>query len=112
MILYKLGDLLRDGINQTIRKLGVNAVCYGYGSTWGIFFDRTPPSNYRDVVFQNESAGAEKGAAYARYMLNHGIFIQPSRPARAFLYAAHTEDDVQRTIDAATAFFTEHASAL
>ena len=110
--LYKLGDLLRDGINQTIRRLGVNAVCYGYGSTWGIFFDRTPPSNYRDVVFQNEAGGAEKGAAYARYMLNHGIFIQPSRPARAFLYAAHTEDDVQRTIYAATAFFTEHASAL
>ncbi len=110
--LYRLGDLLRDGINQAIRRLGINAVCYGYGSTWGIFFDSTPPSNYRDVVYHNEAGGTAKGAAYARHMLNHGIFIQPSRPARAFLYAAHTEDDVQRTVDAAASFFADHQAAL
>ena len=86
--LYKLGDLVRDGINQVIGSLGVNAVCYGYGSTWGIFFDSTPPSNYRDVAYHNEAGGAGKAAAYARHMLNHGIFVQPSRPARAYLYAA------------------------
>ena len=110
--LYRLGDLLRDGINQVIERLGVNAVCYGYGSTWGIFFDRTPPSNYRDVLYHSEAGGGEKGAAYTRHMLNHGIFIQPSRPARAYLYAAHTEDDVQRTVDAAAGFFTDHQAAL
>ena len=110
--LYGLGDLLRDGINQVIERLAVNAVCYGYGSTWGIFFDRTPPSNYRDVAFHNEAGGSAKGAAYARHMLNHGIFIQPSRPARAYLYAAHTEADVQRTVDAAASFFTDHQTAL
>ena len=110
--LYKMGDLLRDGINQAIQKVGANAVCYGYGSTWGVFFDRTPPSNYRDVAYHNEAGGAEKGAAYARHMLNNGIFIQPSRPARAFLYAAHTEDDIQRTVDAAASFFTDHQTVL
>ena len=110
--LYGLGDLLRDGINQVIERLAINAVCYGYGSTWGIFFDRTIPSNYRDVAFHNEAGGSAKGAAYARHMLTHGIFIQPSRPARAYLYAAHTEEDVQRTVDAAASFFTDHQTAL
>ena len=110
--LYALGDLLRDGINQVIERLSLNAVCYGYGSTWGIFFDKTPPSNYRDVLYHNEAGGAEKGAAYARHMLNNGIFIQPSRPARSYIYAAHTEEDVQRTIEAAESFLTEHQADL
>ena len=110
--LYGLGDLVRDGINQVIERLSLNVVCYGYGSTWGIFFDRTPPSNYRDVLYTNEAGGGEKGAAYARHMLNHGIFIQPGRPARSYIYAAHTEEDIQRTVDAAESFLTEHQAAL
>jgi len=110
--LYELGDLLRDGINQVIERLGLNAICYGYGSTWGIFFDKTPPSNYRDVLYHNAAGGVEKGNAYARHMLNNGIFIQPSKPARSYIYAAHTVEDVQRTVDAAESFLTEHQADL
>ena len=66
----------------------------------------------RDVLYHNEAGGGEKGAAYARHMLNHGIFIQPSRPAQAYLCTAHTEEDIQRTVDAAASFFTDHQAAL
>ena len=109
--LYEMGQTLRDGINSVIDELGLNAVCYGYGSTWGLYFDRTPPSNYRDVAHHNDTGGDEKGAAYIRHMMNNGVFIM-SRSARAYIYAAHTDEDIQCTIDATASFLREHASSL
>jgi glutamate-1-semialdehyde aminotransferase len=95
-----------------IEELGLNAVCVGYGSAWGVWFDKTPPQSHEDVARYNASGGREKSAAYTRHMLNHGVFVQPVRPSKGYLYAAHTEDDVQHTIDATASFLKEHQGAL
>ena len=110
--LYRTGDSLRDGINAVIRRLGLSATCYGYGSTWGLYFEKTPPSNYRDMLQYEETGGMEKYAAYVRHMLNNGIFLQPGRPTRAYIYGAHTDEDIQHTIDATAGFLEEHQAAL
>ena len=110
--LYRTGDNLRDGINAVIRRLGLSATCYGYGSTWGLYFEKTPPSNYRDMLQYEETGGMEKYAAYVRHMLNNGIFLQPGRPTRAYIYGAHTDEDIQHTIDATAGFLEEHQAAL
>ena len=110
--LYEMGDTLRGAVNGVIDELGVDATCYGYGSVWGLYFQREAPSNYRDILRYQETGGMRKFEAYARHMLNNGIFVQPARAARNYLYAAHTDEDVQRTIDATTAFLREHQSAL
>ena len=110
--LYQKGDAVREGINSVIDELGLEAVCYGYGSVWGLYFEKTPPSNYRDVLRFHETGGMEKYTAYARHMLNSGIFIQPSRVARNYIYAAHTDQDIQNTVDASASFLKEHQSAL
>lgn len=110
--LFQLGDTLRDGTNQAIQRTGVNALCYGYGSTWGLFFDRHQPENYRDVLNYLDAGGWEKFRAYANHMLNNGIFLQPMRATRNYIYGAHTEEDIQKTIDATAAFLKEHRTAL
>ena len=110
--LYRMGDNLRDGINAVIRRLGLSATCYGYGSTWGLYFEKTPPSNYRDMLRYEETGGMEKYLAYARHMLNNGIFLQPGRPTRAYIYGAHNNEDIQHTIDATASFLEEHQTAL
>ena len=110
--LYRTGDNLRDGINAVIQRLGISAVCYGYGSTWGLYFEKTPPANYRDMLQYEETGGMEKYAAYVRHMLNNGIFLQPGRPTRAYIYGAHTDEDIQHTIDATASFLEEHQVAL
>jgi glutamate-1-semialdehyde 2,1-aminomutase len=54
----------------------------------------TAPQNYHD-------AAQADGAAYARYywaMLERGVFLPPSKMEVMFLTAAHTEDDIDRTI--------------
>jgi glutamate-1-semialdehyde 2,1-aminomutase len=50
-----------------------------------------------------EEASAADGEAYARYywaMLERGVFLPPSKMEVMFLTAAHTEEDVDRTIEA------------
>ena len=79
--LYKMGDTVREGINTVIEELGLNAVCIGYGSVWGLWFDRTQPANHQDVARYDSTGGKEKSAAYVRHMLNNGVFLQPSWPA-------------------------------
>ncbi len=87
-------------------------MCIGYGSVWGLWFEGTRPANHRDVARYNSTGGKEKSAAYVRHMLNNGVFLQPSSPARACIYAAHTDEDIQHTIDAASEFLKEHQAAL
>jgi glutamate-1-semialdehyde 2,1-aminomutase len=43
---------------------------------------------------------------FFRSMLDRGIYLPPSQYEAAFLGAAHTEEDVQRTIAAAQQAFT------
>jgi glutamate-1-semialdehyde 2,1-aminomutase len=112
--LFQLGDTLREGINREAQRLGVNALCYGYGSVWGLLFDRHQPENYRDVLNYLDAGGSQKFAAFTTHMLNHGIFLPPfkKRALRHYIYGAHSENDIQKTIDAAAAFLNEHRADL
>ena len=110
--LYAKGDTVREAINAVIEELALSAVCVGYGSVWGLWFEGTRPANHRDLARYNSTGGKEKSAAYVRHMLNNGVFLQPSSPARACIYAAHTDEDIQRTIDATAGFLKEYQAAL
>ena len=110
--LYAKGDFLRNGINKVINELGLDAVCTGYGSVWGLFFNKVPPSNYRDIVSFLAAGGKKKYDTYFRFMLNNGIFVPPKRVNRNYLYAAHSDDDLQRTVDFTSRFLREYQSSL
>ena len=67
------------------------------GSLATIFFTAEPVSDY---------AGAKRSdrARYARYfreMLDRDIFLAPSQFEAAFVSAAHTTEDIDRTVGAA-----------
>jgi glutamate-1-semialdehyde 2,1-aminomutase len=106
--LYKSGDTLRQAIGEAITRLNVKAVCYGYGSVWYLVFDSRPPENYRDVYKYRQDGGSRIEEAYRHHMLNRGIFIFPGRGTRSYISAAHSAQDIQRTIDAAVEFLTAH----
>ena len=111
--LYGLGETMRSEINRIIERLGIRARCDGYGSVWCLYFSDKAPENYRDVMECLETGGAEKTQAYRDHMLNSGIFIYPPpKVNRAYLNAAHTEAEVQQTIDATEVFLKEHQGEL
>ena len=110
--LYAKGAFVREEINKIINELGLNAIAYGYGSVWALYFDKIIPSNYRDITRYLRNGGKEKYTAYFRFMLNNGIFIPPGRVARNYIYQAHSDDDLQKTVDVTTRFLREFQSSL
>ena len=71
------------------------------GSMFTFFFTEMPVMDY-------ESARQSDTAKFGRFfggMLERGIYLAPSQFEAAFLSAAHTDDDILRTIDAARESF-------
>jgi glutamate-1-semialdehyde aminotransferase len=50
--------------------------------------------------------------AFRRTLLNNGIYIQPNYINKAFVSAAHTDNDVDRTIEVTAKFLTEYQAHL
>jgi glutamate-1-semialdehyde 2,1-aminomutase len=110
--LYHLGKMMADGINREIRKTGIKAVCYNYGSIWCLYFTVDRVESYRDIIHFAATKDSRIDRAYHIHLLNHGIYMQPNYTNRAFISYAHTEDDIQKTIEVTAGFFREHVSAL
>jgi glutamate-1-semialdehyde 2,1-aminomutase len=110
--LFRLGQMMADGINKAIRDTGIKAVCYHYGSIWCVYFTVDRVETYRDIIHFAATKDSRIDRAYQAHLLNHGIFLQPNYTNRAFISYAHTEDDIAKTIEVSAAFFREHASVL
>jgi glutamate-1-semialdehyde 2,1-aminomutase len=89
----KLTDGLRDAAAQTGAKVQVNAI----GSLATMFFTADPVRNYAGA----KKSDTQRYGKFFRNMLEQGIFLAPSQFEAAFVSAAHTDDDIERTIAAA-----------
>jgi len=88
-----------DGLRAALAETGVPGQINVLGSLLTVFFTGTPVHDY---------AGAKKSdtarfAVFFREMLAHGILLPPSQFEALFVSAAHTDDDIDRTIAAARA---------
>ena len=80
--------------------------CYE-GGMLGMFFT----SSERVDHFSAATAANEKHfITFFQHMLNHGVYLAPSRFEAGFLSLAHTEADIQDTISAAERSFAALAS--
>lgn len=107
--LYKLGDHMRDSVNDLARRHGVRAHCVSFGSVWSIYFTDRPIRDYRSLLQHHDSKAHE---ALVRWMWREGFYTRLKRASRWHISASHSADDVQRTIDTIGRFFREHASVL
>ena len=106
--LFYLGDSLRNGVNRSAQSLGVKANCYGYGSVWCMYFSDQPPNDYRDIAKYRSEGGMRKDEAFRNHMLEQGIFLRPQSVNRAYISAAHSENDIQKTIDIIASFLKKN----
>ena len=60
-----------------------------------------PVRNYDEA----READAERYGALFRHLLERGIYVAPSQFECLFVSLAHTEDDIDRTIEAVGDFF-------
>jgi glutamate-1-semialdehyde 2,1-aminomutase len=110
--LESLGTRLRDGVQEQIDHYGVNAQVRHRGSIWCLYFTRAPIRRFRDIAEFAKDKAHPVQRAYQRWMLGNGIYIQPTYALRAFISAAHSEEDIDRTVAATGEFFREHREQL
>ena len=92
--LERLSGQLVEGVAAASREAGV-PLCYNrVGSMFTWFFTKGPVTDWDSASKSNTEAFGK----FFRSMLDSGVYLPPSQYEAAFLGAAHTEDDVQRTI--------------
>ncbi|MBD2068883.1 glutamate-1-semialdehyde 2,1-aminomutase [Leptolyngbya sp. FACHB-671] len=88
---------LTDGMLQVAQETG-HVACGGQISgMFGFFFAEGPVHNYEDA----KKSDLNKFARFHRGMLEHGVYLAPSQFEAGFMSLAHTEADIDRTLDAA-----------
>ncbi len=91
------------GWQEGARKAGVPIQAHQAGSMFGIFF------NEHEVWdFDDSSASDQKAfAVWFKAMLEQGIYLAPSQFETLFMSLAHTEEDIDRTIEASRKAFAK-----
>jgi glutamate-1-semialdehyde 2,1-aminomutase len=94
--LETLASSLCEGLADAAREAGVPLTVNREGSLFSAFFIDGPVEDYEQA--RHQSAGA-----YARFfhaMLAHGINLAPGAFEAWFVSAAHTDADIERTVEA------------
>jgi glutamate-1-semialdehyde 2,1-aminomutase len=99
--LEKKSRQVAEGIADAAKKAGYPIYSTRVGSMFCAFFSKSP-------VYDWPSASQCDTKAFAKYflgMLNEGIYLAPSQFETAFVSAAHTDADIEKTVAAATKCF-------
>jgi glutamate-1-semialdehyde 2,1-aminomutase len=98
---------LLEGLRQAADECNINLHTTQAGGMFGLFFtkdDFVPPMAHFDQV---KACDGERFVRFFRGMLAQGQYLAPSAFEAGFVSAAHTEQDIQGTIDAARNVFTQ-----
>ncbi len=95
--LEKLGAMLEAGLDQAIAAAGVEACVQRVGSMITLFFTKGPVRSWADA----DHCDRKRFSVFHGALLERGIYWPPAQFEAAFLSGAHTEADIERTLEAA-----------
>jgi glutamate-1-semialdehyde 2,1-aminomutase len=99
--LDRLAGRFSSGLSAAASAAGVPYVCNRVGSMFTGFFCDTPVTDYASA----KRADTRRYASFFQAMLDHGIYLAPSQFEAGFISLAHTEADIDATIEAARTAF-------
>jgi len=95
---------LTDGILSKAKAHNIGMTANVVGGMFGLFFtDSTSVTNFNET----SQCDVERFKKFYHLMLAEGIYMAPSAYEAGFLSSAHTDEDVQATIDAAGRVFAQ-----
>ncbi|MBN9016048.1 MAG: aspartate aminotransferase family protein [Rhizobiales bacterium] len=94
---FRLGERMRSGLQEIADRLGIAMISAGYGSVFTPYFMDGTVERYEDLL-RNDTA---RDVGFRSAMIEHGIFMLPLAIKRNHISAAHSEADVERTLDIA-----------
>ncbi len=95
--LDRITKKLAQGMLKIAKETGHEVVGGQISAMFGMFFTGTPVHNYDDA----KTSDLKKFARFHRGMLEQGIYLAPSQFEAGFTSLAHTDEDIDRTLEAA-----------
>jgi|TARA_B110000879_G_scaffold209173_1_gene296271 glutamate-1-semialdehyde 2,1-aminomutase len=95
-------DQLVNGIRERAAAAGIAMTSNHVGTMWGLFFSEEEKIiNYSQVM----NCDTERFSKFFHGMLDEGIYLAPASYEAGFMSAAHSDEDIQFTLDAAERVF-------
>ena len=91
-------ETLTDGILAAAKAAGVNMTCNRVGGMFGLFFSDQQITSFDQATH----CDTEQFKKFFHGMLDEGIYLAPSAYEAGFVSAAHSDEDIQKSIDAAS----------
>ncbi|MBT5106481.1 MAG: glutamate-1-semialdehyde 2,1-aminomutase [Porticoccaceae bacterium] len=100
-LVRRTGDLVK-GLRERAASAGIPLTSNHVCTMWGVFFSEEEKIvNYQQVM----KCDTERFGKFFHGMLEAGIYLAPASYEAGFMSAAHTDDDIQFTLDAAEKVF-------
>ncbi|WP_114325891.1 glutamate-1-semialdehyde 2,1-aminomutase [Candidatus Colwellia aromaticivorans] len=98
-------EKLAMGLKAAAERHGVNLSINYVGAMFGFFFtdDEQPITTFEQVM----ACDSEKFNRFFHLMLEHGVYLAPSAFETGFLSTAHTDDIIEKTLEAAAKCFAQ-----
>ena len=95
-------SLLQAGLANAAKDVDIPVIINRVGSLMSCFFTDRPVRNFADV----QSTNIKRFKRFFTEMLKQGIYLAPSAYEAMFVSLAHTQQDIEKTIEAAKNSFT------
>lgn len=92
---------LVEGMTRVAKEKGVKFCARSVGGMFGIYFSELPPNSFDEIM----NSDREKFNKFFHSMLEQSIYFGPSAFEAGFVSAAHTEKDINDTIEASSKAF-------
>ncbi|QLL69188.1 glutamate-1-semialdehyde 2,1-aminomutase [Lactobacillus sp. 3B(2020)] len=92
---------LTDGIANQAKKYGIPMTVHHVGTMWSAFYSAGPINNFEDV----KACDQDLFEKCFWQLLAHGVYVAPSQFETCFISTKHTDEDIEKTIDAYGAAF-------
>ncbi len=96
-MLFSLGEQMRSGLAGIVERLGIEATAAGFGSIFVLYFLSGTIENYDDLR-RND---VDLDWRFRRGMIERGHYLLPVPLKRGHVSLAHTESDIDATLEAA-----------
>jgi len=93
----RLGQKLQAGIESILRARGITGVVARQGSAFCIYFMDHEPRDWHDLAGHHDFA---RDLKMRRSMIDKGIYFFPVETKQCSISAAHTEEDIDQTLNA------------
>jgi glutamate-1-semialdehyde 2,1-aminomutase len=101
--LEKIGKQMELGVRDILERTGKNYQFHRIGSMFCLFFTEQPVWNLADAMKSDLKAFAR----YFHFCLENRIYFAPSQFEAGFLCTAHTDQDLERTLQVVGRFMNE-----